>query len=117
MFVLLERTEEGATTVATAAGLAGEAAAEEEAEEGGEKGDRGGEDRELDLAGVVDCARLEPTPRYDGFVVGDWNGHGQVAGCTNGDCAQALIAEADRLVRAGQLLLGSGASAVIRREF
>ena len=29
----------------------------------------------------------------------------------------ALIAEADRLYRAGQLLLGSGVSAVIRREF
>lgn len=32
---------------------------------------------------------------FDGFVVGDWNGHGQVAGCTNGNCAQALIAGVD----------------------
>lgn len=26
----------------------------------------------------------------DGFVVGDWNGHGQVAGCTNESCAAAF---------------------------
>ena len=27
---------------------------------------------------------------FNGFVVGDWNGHGQVPGCTNTDCAQSL---------------------------
>jgi beta-glucosidase len=26
---------------------------------------------------------------FDGFVVGDWNGHGQVAGCTPKNCPQA----------------------------
>ena len=23
---------------------------------------------------------------FDGFVVGDWNGHGQIPGCSNGSC-------------------------------
>ncbi|WP_241904067.1 glycoside hydrolase family 3 N-terminal domain-containing protein [Shewanella sp. 10N.286.52.B9] len=32
---------------------------------------------------------------FDGFVVGDWNGHGQVAGCTNESCAQAVNAGLD----------------------
>jgi beta-glucosidase len=32
---------------------------------------------------------------FDGFVVGDWNGHGQVAGCTNESCPQAVIAGLD----------------------
>ena len=32
---------------------------------------------------------------FDGFVVGDWNGHGQVAGCSNSDCAQAVNAGLD----------------------
>ncbi|WP_296720612.1 glycoside hydrolase family 3 protein [Erythrobacter sp.] len=32
---------------------------------------------------------------FDGLVVGDWNGHGQVAGCTNADCPQALLAGLD----------------------
>jgi len=27
---------------------------------------------------------------FDGFVVGDWNGHGQVEGCTNTSCAASL---------------------------
>ena len=27
---------------------------------------------------------------FNGFVVGDWNGHGQVPGCTNTDCAASL---------------------------
>lgn len=27
---------------------------------------------------------------FNGFVVGDWNGHGQVPNCTNTDCAQSL---------------------------
>lgn len=32
---------------------------------------------------------------FEGLVVGDWNGHGQVKGCTNGDCPQALLAGLD----------------------
>ena len=32
---------------------------------------------------------------FDGLVVGDWNGHGQIAGCTNSDCPQALLAGLD----------------------
>jgi len=32
---------------------------------------------------------------FNGFVVGDWNGHGQVPGCTNTDCAQSLNAGLD----------------------
>lgn len=32
---------------------------------------------------------------FDGVVVGDWNGHGQVAGCTVTDCAQSLLAGLD----------------------
>lgn len=32
---------------------------------------------------------------FDGFVVGDWNGHGQVAGCTNTSCAQSVNAGLD----------------------
>ncbi|NCP12965.1 MAG: glycoside hydrolase family 3 protein [Sphingomonadales bacterium] len=32
---------------------------------------------------------------FGGLVVGDWNGHGQVQGCTNSDCPQALLAGLD----------------------
>ena len=32
---------------------------------------------------------------FDGFVVGDWNGHGQIAGCSNEDCPQAINAGLD----------------------
>ncbi|MEL6876861.1 MAG: glycoside hydrolase family 3 N-terminal domain-containing protein [Pseudomonadota bacterium] len=32
---------------------------------------------------------------FDGFVVSDWNAHGQVAGCTNESCPQALNAGID----------------------
>ena len=32
---------------------------------------------------------------FDGLVVGDWNGHGLVPGCTNTDCARALLAGLD----------------------
>ena len=32
---------------------------------------------------------------FNGFGVGDWNGHGQVPGCTNTDCAQSLNAGLD----------------------
>ncbi len=32
---------------------------------------------------------------FGGFVVSDWNAHGQVAGCTNDSCPQALMAGID----------------------
>lgn len=32
---------------------------------------------------------------FDGFVVGDWNGHGQIKGCTNHNCPQAINAGLD----------------------
>lgn len=32
---------------------------------------------------------------FDGFVVGDWNGHGQIPGCSNDNCPQALLAGLD----------------------
>lgn len=32
---------------------------------------------------------------FGGFVVGDWNGHGQVKGCSNTDCAQTFVAGLD----------------------
>ncbi len=32
---------------------------------------------------------------FDGFVVGDWNGHGEVAGCTNDSCPAAINAGLD----------------------
>jgi len=38
---------------------------------------------------------LKNTMGFDGFVVGDWNGHGQVTGCTNENCPQAVNAGLD----------------------
>jgi beta-glucosidase len=32
---------------------------------------------------------------FDGFIVGDWNGHGQIEGCSNTDCPQAVNAGLD----------------------
>ncbi|MEL7022929.1 MAG: glycoside hydrolase family 3 N-terminal domain-containing protein [Pseudomonadota bacterium] len=32
---------------------------------------------------------------FDGFVVGDWNGHGQVAGCSPVECPSAIMAGLD----------------------
>lgn len=32
---------------------------------------------------------------FDGLVVGDWNGHGQIEGCSNKDCPQAMNAGLD----------------------
>ncbi|WP_109809191.1 glycoside hydrolase family 3 protein [Sphingosinithalassobacter portus] len=32
---------------------------------------------------------------FDGLVVGDWNGHGQIPGCTNTDCPQTFLAGLD----------------------
>lgn len=46
---------------------------------------------------------------FDGFVVGDWEGHGQIAGCTNENCAQALLAGVDMYMASGswQTLYGN----------
>lgn len=38
---------------------------------------------------------LKGQMNFNGFVVGDWNGHGQVPGCTNTDCPQSLNAGLD----------------------
>jgi beta-glucosidase len=35
---------------------------------------------------------------FDGFVVSDWNGIGQVAGCSNASCAQAINAGIDMVM-------------------
>ena len=35
---------------------------------------------------------------FDGFVIGDWNGHGQVPGCSDGQCAQAIMAGVDMMM-------------------
>jgi len=35
---------------------------------------------------------------FDGLVVGDWNGHGQIPGCSNSSCPQALNAGMDILM-------------------
>lgn len=38
---------------------------------------------------------------FDGFVVGDWNSHGQVKGCSNEDCAPAINAGLDMFMYSG----------------
>jgi beta-glucosidase len=38
---------------------------------------------------------LKKRMNFDGFTVGDWNAHGQVEGCTNESCPQALNAGLD----------------------
>lgn len=35
---------------------------------------------------------------FDGLVVGDWNGHGQVPGCNDASCAQAINAGVDLIM-------------------
>ncbi|WP_246283169.1 glycoside hydrolase family 3 protein [Marinifaba aquimaris] len=35
---------------------------------------------------------------FDGFIVSDWNGHGQVKGCSNDRCAQAINAGIDMVM-------------------
>jgi beta-glucosidase len=35
---------------------------------------------------------------FQGFVVGDWNGHGQVPGCSNEDCPASIEAGVDMLM-------------------
>jgi beta-glucosidase len=50
--------------------------------------------REL-LTGV-----LKERMGFDGFVIGDWDGHGELEGCSNGDCPQALLAGVDMFMAA-----------------
>jgi beta-glucosidase len=38
---------------------------------------------------------LKQRMNFGGFIVSDWNAHGQVAGCTNASCPQALLAGLD----------------------
>ncbi|KPF75118.1 1,4-beta-D-glucan glucohydrolase [alpha proteobacterium AAP81b] len=38
---------------------------------------------------------------FDGFVVGDWNSHGQVPGCSNEDCPAAINAGLDMFMYSG----------------
>ncbi len=38
---------------------------------------------------------LKTRMRFGGFIVSDWNAHGQVAGCTNASCPQAINAGLD----------------------
>jgi beta-glucosidase len=35
---------------------------------------------------------------FDGFVVGDWNSHGLIPGCTNSDCAETVNAGVDMIM-------------------
>ncbi|MEM9738553.1 MAG: glycoside hydrolase family 3 protein [Pseudomonadota bacterium] len=35
---------------------------------------------------------------FDGFVVGDWNGHAQIPGCSNASCPQAINAGVDLIM-------------------
>ena len=44
---------------------------------------------------------LKDRMHFDGFVVGDWNSHGQVAGCSNEDCPQAINAGLDMFMYSG----------------
>jgi beta-glucosidase len=38
---------------------------------------------------------------FNGFVVGDWNAHGQIAGCSNESCAAAINAGLDMFMMSG----------------
>lgn len=44
---------------------------------------------------------LKDRMHFDGFVVGDWNSHGQVDGCTNESCAKAINAGLDMFMYSG----------------
>ena len=53
---------------------------------------------------------------FDGFVVGDWNGHGQLPGCSNDDCPQALNAGLDMYMAPdGWRALHANTLAAVRR--
>ncbi len=44
---------------------------------------------------------LKGRMNFDGFVVGDWEGHGQLPGCTNTDCLAGLNAGLDMYMASG----------------
>jgi beta-glucosidase-like glycosyl hydrolase len=44
---------------------------------------------------LTDALKIRGKMGFEGFVVGDWNGHGQVAGCSVTDCAQSINAGLD----------------------
>ncbi|QXQ05548.1 exo 1,3/1,4-beta-D-glucan glucohydrolase [Sphingosinicellaceae bacterium] len=44
---------------------------------------------------------LKDRMHFDGFVVGDWNSHGQVTGCSNEDCPAAINAGLDMFMYSG----------------
>ena len=44
---------------------------------------------------------LKDRMHFDGFVVGDWNSHGQVPGCSNEDCPAAINAGLDMFMYSG----------------
>ncbi|MEG3164262.1 exo 1,3/1,4-beta-D-glucan glucohydrolase [Sphingomonas sp. PB2P19] len=44
---------------------------------------------------------LKGRMEFNGFVVGDWNAHGQIAGCTNESCAAAINAGLDMFMMSG----------------
>ncbi|CAN5389481.1 exo 1,3/1,4-beta-D-glucan glucohydrolase [soil metagenome] len=44
---------------------------------------------------------LKDRMHFDGFVIGDWNSHGQVPGCTNESCAAAINAGMDMFMYSG----------------
>ena len=41
---------------------------------------------------------LKEKMNFDGFVIGDWNGHAQIPGCSKASCAQAINAGVDMLM-------------------
>lgn len=60
---------------------------------------------------------------FDGYVIGDWNGHGQVPGCRNDSCPQAINAGIDmvmvpidflRFIEAATAAVQSGAISMTR---
>ena len=34
---------------------------------------------------------LKDQMNFNGFIVGDWNGHGQIPGCEDADCPNAIL--------------------------
>lgn len=44
---------------------------------------------------------LKDRMKFDGFVIGDWNSHGQVPGCSNESCAAAINAGMDMFMYSG----------------
>ena len=38
---------------------------------------------------------LKSQMNFDGFIVGDWNGHGQIEGCEDSNCSEAFNAGVD----------------------